>query len=86
MSRSALRSHSEEPLGRFASERDIDFNGVYRVTPDGALTPVVTDLEIPNADLEKAGEIINERTVAGERWTTCLSNGCGEASSTKKST
>ena len=31
-----------------ASERDIDFNGVYRVTTDGALTPIITELELPN--------------------------------------
>lgn len=30
------------------SQRDIDFNGVMRIMPDGAVTAVVTDMEYPN--------------------------------------
>lgn len=31
-----------------AAERDIDFNGVFRVTADGAATPIIAELELPN--------------------------------------
>ena len=37
------------PGGRVqAEEREIDFSGVHRITPDGAVTAVVTDTEYPN--------------------------------------
>ena len=37
------------PGGRIdPSEREIDFSGVHRIVPDGAVTAVVTDIEYPN--------------------------------------
>jgi gluconolactonase len=37
------------PGGRIdPSERDIDFNGVLRIMPNGTVTAVVTDMEYPN--------------------------------------
>ena len=37
------------PGGRLdPSEREIDFSGVHRIAPDGAVTAVVTDIEYPN--------------------------------------
>ena len=37
------------PGGRVpAEEREIDFSGVHRIAPDGAVTAVVTDTEYPN--------------------------------------
>ena len=37
------------PGGRLdASEREIDFSGVHRIAPDGAVTAVITDFEYPN--------------------------------------
>ena len=37
------------PGGRLdPAEREIDFSGVHRITPDGAVTAVATDIEYPN--------------------------------------
>ena len=37
------------PGGRIdSSEREIDFSGVHRIAPDGAVTAVVNDIEYPN--------------------------------------
>ena len=37
------------PGGRLdPADREIDFNGVHRIAPDGTVTAVVTDLESPN--------------------------------------
>ena len=38
-----------DPGGRLeSSEREIDFSGVHRITPDGVVAPVATDFEYPN--------------------------------------
>ena len=38
-----------DPGGRLEpSEKEIDFNGVHRIAPDGTVTVVVTDIEYPN--------------------------------------
>ena len=38
-----------DPGGRLEpSEREIDFSGVHRISSDGMVTPVVTDIEYPN--------------------------------------
>lgn len=38
-----------DPAGRLSeAERELGFSGVFRIAPDGSLSPVATDLEYPN--------------------------------------